>query len=440
MAGPAELLIIMMMAGGGPIAGDDLLGFVDTQAYWGQKSVEVTIPAMSGELKSDVKGNAKTPAASVRRLMAIRTLGELRKAEATAALTPLLKSKEPFVADYAARAIAAIGNKKWTRTGVTKAMRLKDLGLLPNSCGIVSQTTLLFDQTQDLDEILKAAALAGGMTKEQVLRQMTTMVLQVAEKVGNIRLDSVTVGVARDVGNRTGFVVAAGRGLYDAKAVANALAPMVRETAEIEGMKVFLPVPNMAMMLPDNSRIVFVVGPKREALPLREVISALKVDKTGLQSTPEMAKLLKSVDMTADLWAVAEMSDTYRQAPPLAPLKWITLTGKQAKGAMNLTLLAEATDAQALSATVMIVEQGRQEGIREMQKALERQADMAPMIKPILELLQSVKVVRNGAKATLTATMTGGTSAAALMPVVFSTGAEGDGPGTTRPGRVLGRR
>jgi len=122
------------------------------------------------------------------------------------------------------------------------------------------------------------------------------------------------------------------------------------------------------------------------------------------------------VDTTAGLWVVVEMSDAYRQAPPLAPLKWLTLTGIQAKGVMNLTLVAEATDAQALSTTVMIVEQGRQEGIREMQKAIDRQPMMAQMIKPILEMLKSVKVTQKDKKATLTATMKGVSPTMVLMP------------------------
>src|SRR5688572_3734372 len=49
--------------------------------------------------------------AAVRKLMAIRTLGEMKKAEAIPALKALLDSKEMFVADYAKAAIAQIEGK-----------------------------------------------------------------------------------------------------------------------------------------------------------------------------------------------------------------------------------------------------------------------------------------------------------------------------------------
>src|SRR6185436_2471792 len=167
MAGSFSMIFFLftLISGGG---GNHLLDYASTKAYWQSKGVAVSVQTMSAELKtSDAEditqlvaqlaspdGNvragaskkivqlgeavlpqlekaAETPDAevaasvktliadisaaskknAVRRLMAIRTLGELKKPEGLAALRPLLNAKQMFVAEYAARSIAQIEGK-----------------------------------------------------------------------------------------------------------------------------------------------------------------------------------------------------------------------------------------------------------------------------------------------------------------------------------------
>src|SRR4051812_1355960 len=101
-------LIFTMLLGGG--SGNELLDIIPTDAYWKAKEVEVTATNILIELNS-IKADDTSKASAVRRLMAIRTLGELKSADAVPSLKSQLESKEMFIAAYAQRALNAIEGK-----------------------------------------------------------------------------------------------------------------------------------------------------------------------------------------------------------------------------------------------------------------------------------------------------------------------------------------
>src|SRR5207253_10196799 len=105
---------------------NDLLDMVHTDSYWKAKQVTVSVEQLIADATAGAPANADaaTPqAASVRRLMAIRTLGEMKKDEGLATLQSLVDSKEPFVGDYAKSAIASIQGKPIARPGVSAQAR-----------------------------------------------------------------------------------------------------------------------------------------------------------------------------------------------------------------------------------------------------------------------------------------------------------------------------
>ena len=408
--------LIMLVVMGGPI-GNDLLSFVDSQAYWKAKGVDVSVPAMTEQV-GGAKADAEDPKVrSIRRLMAIRTLGELKDAQALPTLKKLLKSKEPFVADYSARAVAAITGKTYAPPKAPAAARQRDLGLLPAGCGVVGQAMMIApaDKTGNLRSKLGDAKLPGGMGKDQALEMLTEMVLKLAEKVGNIRLEAVTIGAASEIGEDSGFAVVVARGLYDAATVRNVLAPMARESTQIDGIDVLRLDSEVALIAPSNDRLVIVTGPRKQALPVREVISSLKANKTGLQAVPELRDLVKSVPAGSPLWAVAVMSDSYRQASILAPFDTAQLVSVRKKGQMHLKLLATGADEPAVAGSVAEVKEGLAKATEELTRQIERQ----PSFKPILEFLKSVKAEAKGKQATVTATMKGGSPVQMLVPMLM---------------------
>jgi len=356
MFGMMELLLVALTGS----AGNDLLDYMQTKAYWQIKGVPVTAEAMQAELKpilpgqmkalmADLTGNdeAKRKAAvgrlstmgvgvipqlekaaaaaqgnpekagaiqqligklyqarqagAVRRLMAIRTLGELKARSALPTLKGLLKSKALFEADYAAAAIAAINGKPYKRPGLSAKTLAADMWRLPPNCGIVAQVSVPPGGPVDFAKLLKKVGqMPGGMKPDQVLVQGTKMLIKAAEMTGNIRFEGLTMGVADNVGDRTGFVVLIVRGVYDAKAISALMGDQGRaKTETVNGIEVLKPDGEVALILPSNDMLVFCAGPKREGLPLGAVTTALKTGLGGLKPASDLGKLIKTVDTSA---------------------------------------------------------------------------------------------------------------------------------------------
>src|SRR5690349_1598070 len=101
--GEASIFLIFTMLLGGS-SGNELLDLIPTDAYWKAKAVDVSVANIMLELNS-IKPDDTSKETAVRRLMAIRTLGELKNADAIPTLKSQLDSKEMFVTAYAQRAL-----------------------------------------------------------------------------------------------------------------------------------------------------------------------------------------------------------------------------------------------------------------------------------------------------------------------------------------------
>ena len=501
MAGPSSMMFLMALLTQG--SGSDLLDYVQSQAYWNIQGVEVSVGSMRAQLApvgagdvgglvdqlaggDDVKRRAaaaklrrmgaaalpaiqkaaaaaqgspdkaaaiqnligqilrKPKADAVRRLVAIRTLGELKKRDALGTLRPLLKSKAQFEADYAAAAIAAIEGKTYRRADTLAKAAAKDPWLLPADCGIVGQMSIPQVGGFDFDQAVKAmGAMTGGQDPKQALQQVTTVLLEAADRVGNVRIRSVTIGVADNVGPRTGFVVLLARGIYDAKAVAAVLAEEGGgQTEKIDGVDVLRPQNEFALILPSDDLLVMVAGPTprpdrpaatglndsseapmpaRRARPMNAavatMVAALKKKAGTLRADGDVGKLIQAADTSAPLWAVARISDAYRQGGPIIqPFETATLIGKPGEDGktLKLTLTARASDADGAATAVAKL----QEGLQEARDSIAREAARMPFLKPIADFLASIKPNRDGAVVTVTAQLEGA-GATMLLPMMF---------------------
>jgi len=466
MFGMMELLLAVLMGGS---TGNDLLDYMQTQAYWQVKGVAVTAQAMQAELMpmppgqvkaliADLTGNdeAKRSAAAeklagmgtgiipqlekaaaaaqghpdkagaiqqligrlyearqagaVRRLMAIRALGELKARSALPALKGLLKSKTLFEADYAAAAIAAIEGKPYTRPGASAKTLAGDIWRLPANCGIVAQFKVSPGGPVDFAKLLKdVGQLPGGMTQEQVLAQATKMLVKAADMTGNMRFDAVTIGVADNAADRTGFAVFIARGTYDAKAISALIGEEGRGRSEtVNGIEVLKPDSEVGMILPDNNTFIFTGGPDRGELPLGELTAAVKTGAGGLKPAGTMGKLIKTVDTSAPVWAAATITEAYKRGGPIiAAFKTITLVGKPVKGGQRLTATGKGDDPQQVDLAVKAFNGLIAMGKAELEQQVNRRRPMSRPLKPILEFLKSIKASADGVTATATAMFKG---------------------------------
>jgi hypothetical protein len=238
------------------------------------------------------------------------------------------------------------------------------------------------------------------------------------------------VGVAGDIGDRSGFVVVVGRGLYDAAAMREALEASTRGDPElVEDVEVYFLDRQMALACPSNDRFILIAGPNREVLPVQQVLAALKTGKGGIESDADMNALLASVDRTKRLWAVMKVTEAYREAEVLEPFDTLTLTGDEKDGETLLTIVARGKDADAVKAAVDTFEKGRQEALEMMKENDEAMA----MMKNIVGLIESVKTRIDGPQVTLTAVLKGGPIEGLMLPMFAFHSSRAEGRAEPRP-------
>jgi len=461
-------LLLLLLSGG---SGNDVLDLIETKSYWREKNVPVAVQTMMDELKAgpavdvaplikdlsneefskreeaarkllavgpaalpqlkeaahaqdpEVASQAKrlirkleqgSMAQSVRRLMAIRTLGELKDAAAVTVLKPLLNSKTLFEADYAEQAIAAIEGKPYTRKRTDTKLLMQDLGCLPKPCGVLAKLEMQPGTPLDIAKILsEAEGLPAGFDKEKALAQMQQMIIGFAERLGNIRLESITLGVSEEIGNRTGHIAVIARGVYNRDAVKAALMEMKLPSKPISGVDVFPLDREGQLFLPSSHQAAILMGPHPQPKLTEALAKALKEPPAQPSLSKEMTALFETVDAAAPIWTVARISKSYREAPLLAPFDSITIQGKQDKGIAALDLKAIGKDTEKVASAVKMFEEGLKEGLASLERA-----PQAKMMKPMVDFMRSLQAKQDGQAVHVTGKMTGA-GVAVMMPFIW---------------------
>jgi hypothetical protein len=398
-------MIFMMLLGGG--SGNELLDLVPSDAYWKAKEVEFTAPNLMIELNS-IKPDDTSKATAIRKLMAIRGLGELKSADAESTLKAQLESKEMFVAEYAQRAINAIEDKAPNKSsGVPPDQMKKDLYMLPEHCGAVGQAKLLPGKPLDWKKLLaKKPDENGGDNDPQQAELMTTQLtgslIYVAEMTGNIRVDGVTIGVAEEIGPQQGFVCFLVRGQWDADAVKGALQTQFNQTQTVADMEFMTPgFGGAAAAIPSNELFTFMGGPSANALPMEDIAEAIKSGKGKLENATDLVKVIESTDIAQPYWASMIVTGTYAQAPMLAPLESLKLTGKPTAEGVKFEATGASKDADGTKSSVdqftSLIEEAKTE--------LSREADRTPQLQPLVDFFSSIELSADGVTAKGTGTM-----------------------------------
>ena len=424
-------MLLAMMATQGSV--NDALDLVDSKTYWRQAKVEMTVDALAAQLYAKVDGETM-PAAATRWLMAIRALGELKQKAALKSLLPLLQNKSPFVADYAKQAVSAIEGAEFRREEASREKLESDLALLPSGCGAVAQMrvppgrALSWDTFAGLIEEKGPVAGEGGPDANAVREEMTRKLMAFLAKVGNFRLDAVTLGVSGSLRTDTGFIVLVARGLYDVDAVGKALKPFATRGVEtVDGVDVFrldldlgIVYPKPVIVCPSNDRLILVMGGSVEAerAPLDQALAALKGAKGGVETDADMKALVNSVDRTKRLWAAIRPASFPRQHAVVAPFDAVTLVADDRDGMTAFTLVARGQDGNKAAVAAKLFDDARQDAIRSGKKEKPPHG-MEAMQAGILDFFENIKVAQDGARVTLTAAFKGSSAVSILLPMVL---------------------
>lgn len=472
-------LVLCLLTGGG----NDLLDYLPTEAYWAHKRVDISVETMAAQLarpgEQDVSGliaelgspdaAARDEAAlklreigppalpqlreasespdtevrrrarslarllggdrveqNVRRLMAIRTLGEIGRPQGLAALEPLLDSKELFVAEYAQAAIDAIRGK---RPAVSSAARdaapsvLDDVWLLPAQCRAVGQLVPRRGSPIGFAELMAAAGADEEAEQDENAALVTNMVLALAEQVGNVRIDAATIGLAGNPASpqavqKPGSVTVIVRGKYDsawARELARANLVPVRQ---VDGLDVFEPDGEQAWLMPSDELFVFVASPSPESIPLAEAVAAVKSGKGGLAGDDQMRKLVGTIDTKQILWGAAIVAPEQRDLPVAGAFDTVTLVGRrEQKRTLRLTMTGRGDNAGKVADAVGRANQHAKDSAEFLEGM-----QVAPIVTLAMELLETVRAEANGKTATLTAHIE--TTPAAILSLPMLSDAE----------------
>lgn len=372
------------------------------------KSDNPEVAARARRLIGEVQGGGDK-AQQVRRLMAVRTAGERKMAGLLPRLEELAAADgdqagggggggEPFVADYAAAAVAAIEGKPHARP--RPADVAADVWRLPADCRAVLHVATGGKPATaaDLDAVLQAMpdpqdAGQKQRAADRVIRQL----VGVAEQIGNVRVDGVTVGVAGDIGPRAGYVAFVARGRYDPAAVAAMLGRLgAGQGRAVNGVDAIEFGKTSIALFPSNTHAVLVAGPKDAAKPIEALALAFRGGNGGpapLKGAAEMANLLAAVDTTQPMWGAVHVTGNYRQVPPLEALEWLTLVGRPKGKGVSFRLDAKGQNGEGMGRTVGMVTQG----VGQAKAELRQNAEQVPpqfrqMLTVVLKLVESIEV------------------------------------------------
>lgn len=261
-------------------------------------------------------------AKAVRRLMAIRTIGEKKYMQALPLLQKLTESKVPFEADYARRAIARIGGRKLEHEPFDMKLRERDLAAVPQEIAGVGQFIQLPGAgVAEMAVNMKPAGVGYDRTRWTIRSLLEPLV-----RLGNLRLKHATVFVSESIGDDdVSWVGAILRGSYDEKAIRGFATDQNMEQQKIADVDVFVNN-EIAIALVSDSMVIYFARPRRNVeMPVEAVLKAVvSGEGGGIEKNEAIQALLKKVDRKND-YAVLLTTKAMQSLPVLAPVRQMTL-------------------------------------------------------------------------------------------------------------------
>lgn len=385
-----------MLLGG--MGGNEALDIVATDQYWrvqgNQPAEEQLIEQIS---KPEVKDGAPAKAAQIRKLMVIRTLGELKSEKALPALEEASKSKEPFVADYAKEAIAAIKGEAFVSPQV-QGNDVKDMNIMPEKVGVFAHAKMRAGPPMDLlKELKKTIPEEHQKGMEEGVQEMQKSLIGFLEKSGNLRIDTMSISVAETVGDEEGWAVISLRGAYDHAALEATIKEM--SGGDLPKMKHggldFIELDEEAhLSLVSDNQLVFIAGAKKEALPLESVGKRVAEGAKESVLSKDLQELIGKTEKEGDLWVALLVTGKMKEIPHIQAFKTLRLETTREKDVTEILLIGEGEDGNKVQQALAALEQ-LNAGFVEKQIP-EMKAAMPEASKPFTDFFEGIEFRGNG--------------------------------------------
>ncbi len=409
------------IAAAGPGAIDQLKPLLESE--------DAEVRERARQLIARLKATGQAP--KIRRLMAIRTLGELKAKGAVKRLEKLAGTDEPFLGLYARRALAAIRGKAFAAPAPDAKALASDAWAMPSNIGLLAQSALRFGDGGPIT--FDKLELPGDVKIDPAAmsRAWTAQVLKVVEMAGNFRIDAATFALSSELDHDKGFLVLTLRGLYDPEAFKSAVGALGIEPTKIAGVDAVRFERQFEIVLLSPTRLVIVGGPREQKLPTAAVINAIKGDAAPLKQNKPLAGLIADADRSGLGWGAVHFSESYREADIVEPLRDGVAAVKLKEGSLDLKArfrgLKGREDAFG-RAVDEFKEEVIDEGSGELRRMINRRPAMGRMLSPLLGFVESMKIARDGNAATLTGRYESPGSAAMLAPMLLMISPESANP------------
>ena len=430
-------------------SGDQLTSLIDTDSYWNMRGIAASVDEMEKQLRNpelpkaeDVvvpngndyrarqiaefqKALSKPHAESFNTLIAIKTLANLKDKKAVPILKRLVESKKPFVAEHAKRALAVIQGVRATpaSTRADKKQLLKDLQLLPSTSGVAGQMVLepgdfnlkeLAFQTIKRFNVLTTRGEASQESKDRQIQRLnrdidgiSMAMAMVGFNAGNIRVDSVTMGVSSNLcfaGKEQGSISFIVRGKYDSRTASQALGELGVTSAKISGIKSLMMGSHAGFLLPSDDLFVFVAGANRDDVgaALKATATAIATGKGGLAAKSNLVKLLTGVKPGWRMRLAAENNVNYKRFSSVLnglDTAVMSLTRDAKAKAQEIVIDIAGSEVAAFGASVKSVK----DIVGKLQNPNANASYMMRLINArTMELAKSIVVKSKGKKASVT--------------------------------------
>jgi len=407
----ALFAVLILMGRGG---GQQLSDYIPTEAYWQIKAIE-TDPAT---LRRLALAEAVDPASRLRRIMAIRTLGERREADAADLLRDAADSDDPAAAREARAALARVTGRppasEWP--DITAALR-DDLALIPAGAAAVGGLRFVPAAAQpfDLDAALPdiAAFILGDdgrpLSPEHLRQGLALQLSSVIERVGDVRLDAVTIGVSGDLTADRMWAVAVIRGRWQRDRWLAMLRFLGRPVEAVDGVPVLRVDDRVSVALTSDERLVAVYAPSGETAAVAAVLKALAGGGPGPAGRP----VFEDVDPAAPVWARVTTTESYRDVILFTNIRRASvrseLTPPRGDGPPQIDVQIDITgdDAVELEMDAGFVRSTVRSALAEVRRR--RSAGGLTEGASIEALFASIKVEQDDARVRVTGTWPGGT-------------------------------
>ena len=346
------------------------------------------------------KMNLPPEPGSLQHLLAIRSLGELKATEAIPALEKLVENPTPFADLYARRALAHIRGDDPKTLFEQPKFDAKDLNLMPNGCRGVMHMKFpnhgAVDIRKMMNDILKMMGPLGGpgMNVNDMMSEMTRGMTEFGNKMGNFRIDSVTVFISDKIDNDNGSMSVILHGLCHAEKIRQTLRDEGMRVLQDGGLKWF--VDEVAICPVDNHTLLFLAAAEMEDLKELRAFARRVNQPRGGPPQPGIAKFLDRVDRDQLLWGSMEPNEFIKDefgelAKGITRIDVEANKFKQGVGASYATGIHTENEAKATELLKQM-----EGGVTMLKGMMAAEFAAIPGAKDLKAIVDSIKLQRDG--------------------------------------------